>query len=361
MVQILIKNNLKLIFRNIMTYIIGILWPIFLIAATSISLEQSLPKIIEVEHAKLGYQLEALDEEFIQLIERLKKQEIELICMDREEAIIEIAQKKVDGFLEKNGEGYRLLLPELLSDESIYIKSHVTFECANVEMNEILKNESIFIRHETLEAKPSKSSKEYYGLVELAGCVWVSAYLAGMLATAEKRSRYLLRMGKMGLSPFQRWASRFVPSFLGMCCTSLAVMLWLVVGLGINLSLFNIKLIGYIFFIILSFTLLNTLMSFMFKQNGVYIMSVCVVWIAMGFLGGNFQNTWQNFIPERVQRLSILYYINRSVMELCTYGESKYLKTSLVVLGVISLGSFLINLVWIWLGRYRKDENLDID
>ena len=102
-------------------------------------------------------------------------------------------------------------------------------------------------------------------------------------------------------------------------------------------------------------------MSFMFKQNGVYIMSVCVVWIAMGFLGGNFQNTWQNFIPERVQRLSIFYYTNRSVMELCTYGESKYLKTSLVVLGVISLGSFLINLVWIWLGRYRKDENLDID
>ena len=101
MLQVLIKNYLKLIFRSTMSYVIGIVCPIFLIITTSISLEQSLPSRIEVGQAKLGYAIELKEEGYKNLIEALKEQNVQLVAMSKEQGILEIAEGSIDGYLIK--------------------------------------------------------------------------------------------------------------------------------------------------------------------------------------------------------------------------------------------------------------------
>ena len=344
-----------------MSYVIGIVCPIFLIITTSISLEQSLPSRIEIGQAKLGYDIEVKEEAYKNLMEALKEGNIQLIAMNRDQGISDIAKGVIDGYLESSEKGYKIYLPELLTDRSVYLKSMVTLLSHSMEADEILAKGNDYIQHKKVIASPSKNSKDYYGMIEFMGCVWISAYLAGMISAAERKSRLFSRMGKMGLKPYQIWASRFIPTLIGYYAMSLVVGVWLTVGLKIDWGVYAGKVILYILFVMFCFTLLSTFLSFLFKQDGLFVIMTCIVWIAVGFLGGNFQNTWQNFACEKLQRLSIFYYTNRSLMELSMYGESKYLQTSLVILGIIGFLSIVLSLLWIKIGRWQKDESMDFD
>ena len=361
MLKVLIKNYLKLIFRSTMSYVIGIVCPIFLIITTSISLEQSLPSRIEVGQAKLGYAIELKEEGYKNLIEALKEQNVQLVAMSKEQGILEIAKGSIDGYLEKSEKGYKIYLPELLTDKSVYLKSMVTLLSHGMEIEEVLAKGNHYIQHKKVIASPSKTSKNYYGMIEFMGCVWTSAYLAGMISAAERKSKLFSRMGKMGIKPYQIWASRFIPTLIGYYAMSLVVAVWLTVGLKIDWGVYAGKVILYILFVMFCFTLLSTFLSFLFKQDSLFVIMTWIVWIVVGFLGGNFQNTWQNFACEKLQRVSIFYYTNRSLMELSMYGESKYLQTSLVILGLMGFLSIVLSLLWIKLGRWQKDESMDFD
>ena len=361
MLKVLIKNYLKLIFRSPATYVIGILWPIFLIITTAISLEPSLPSQIEVGKVKLGYAIEEKEENYRKLIRALKEENIQLVATSKEQGISDTAKGAIDGYLERQDEGYKFYLPELLTDRSVYLKSKVSLLSHGMEIKEIVEKENQYIQHKKVIANPSKTSKDYYGMVEFMGCIWVSAYLAGMVSAAERKSHIFSRMGNMGIKPYQIWAARFIPTLIGYYAVSLVVAVWLTIGLKIDWGAYASRVILYILFVMFCFTLLNTFLSFLFKQDRLFVIMACVVWIAVGFLGGNFQNTWQNFACEKLQKLSIFYYTNRSLMELSMYGESNYLQISIRMLGLIGLGSTILSWLWIRMRRWQKDGSMDFD
>lgn len=361
MLKVLIKNYLKLIFRSPVTYVMGILCPIFLIITTAVSLERSLPSRIEIGKVTVGYALEEKEENYRKLLQALKEENIQLVALAKEQGISDTAKGAIDGYLERGEQGYKIYLPELLTDQSVYLKSKVSLLSQGMEIKEVVEKGSHYIGYKKVIASPSKTSKDYYGMVEFMGCVWISAYLAGMISAAERKSHVFSRMGNMGIKPCQIWAIRFIPILVGYYAMSLVVAVWLTIGLKIDWGAYASRVILYILFAMFCFTLLNTFLSFVFKQDGIFVIMICVVWIAVGFLGGNFQNTWQNFAYEKLQKLSIFYYINRSLMELSMYGESKYLQTSLKILGLIGLGSIILSLLWIKMGRWQKDESVDFD
>ena len=344
MLRILVKNYLRLIFRDYVSWAICILVPIFLIFITSTALKQGFVSEVRIEEMIVGYSGEKPE---------LVDEKITFSPISKEEAIKQIADGRLIGYIEEANGKMILYLPEYMNNESIYLRNKVTLMLAGITEEKIKVGEKL-IHHTYLEAKTPISSKEYYGRILLTYCVWIGAVFAGRIAILERRDRAIIRIRQSQISGFTWWLARWIATFIGYSIAVFIIVLWLNMRMQMDWDEYVGKIVLLVGLMMICFTVLNTFLSFVFKTEAAFVTVTSIVWMLNGFLGGSFQNYWYNFIPEDIQELSIIYYMNRSIIEVSTYGESRYLNKCIFLMLFIMLISSLLSIFYI--RRERKQD-----
>lgn len=345
MLRILVKNYLKLIFRDYISWAICILVPIFLIFITSTALKQSFASEVKIEKMIVGYSGEKPE---------LVDEKMTFSPISKEEAIKQIADGRLIGYIEEADGKIILYLPEYMNNESIYLKNKVTRMITGITEEKIKVGEKL-IHHTYLEAKAPVSSTEYYGRILLTYCVWIGAVFAGRIAILERRDRAIIRIRQSQLSGLTWWLARWIATFIAYSIAVFIIILWLNMRMQMDWGEYVGKIVLLVGFMMICFTVLNTFLSFIFKTEIAFITVTSIVWMLSGFLGGSFQNYWYNFIPENIQELSIIYYMNRSMIEVSTYGESRYLNKCIAYMLLMMVISSILSILYI-----RRERMQDV-
>ena len=92
----------------------------------------------------------------------------------------------------------------------------------------------------------------------------------------------------------------------------------------------------------------------LFDNMAVAIVSMFMILWFMGFVGGSFETYMYSSVLDTIKELSPLYYLNRTLVELSTMGESNYLKPCVIYM----LAMVIICVpVGILLTGRRKEKN----
>jgi ABC-2 type transport system permease protein len=213
------------------------------------------------------------------------------------------------------------------------------------------KQQTNLIKTERLEVDPVPKAQDYYGIVQIIFIIWFGVSSAVGLAEAERKNKISERIRLTNVKPITLFLGRFISNTAATC-------LQVGIAIGVSTALLKVNW-GEQFLLSASVLLLEviatsafgTMLTVMIKSSTIINMFMYVGAFVFGFIGGSFQTYMYNFISEDIVRLSPLYYLNRTLIELSTKGSSNYLGTTLVMLLVITISSIAIALTSLYIRR----------
>lgn len=348
MLWILVKNQLKLVLRDPLCIVFGVVFPLLLMSSTSIYLKDSLMSEIRLGQVKVGYTVTCpTDEQLQKLLEALKQEEIEAVAMTLPEGKEGIAVGHLAGYFEWDESMKVLYLPEAMTDQSVYLKDALLIIHQGMKIETIKKQQEKLINHRTVDAPSPTAAKDYYGIIELASCLWVGAYFAGKIASCEKKDGVLIRIEATAISTYTIYFSRMLVTLCTQLLLQGSVLMIGTIALNIQWGIYGGHLLGLMLIELLTAVSVNTTLSFCLPNEWSFVLIAWLFWIVEGFLGGAYQNLWHNFIGIKWQKGALLYGINRSLVDIRSIGISDFLMPTLIKLVALTVVSMMVGICWI--------------
>jgi len=234
-----------------------------------------------------------------------------------------------------------------LQTENIEILSNVLFMSANLDIEPA---NPIIIRQ--LPVDPIPSSIDYYGIIYVIYFAWCGIASLAMVIASERKNSIESRLQITPVSKFSLYLGKMIPCFL-------ATAIEVIVTMILSILLFDVHWgriwlsIGIL--LVMCFTVSAFSVFLIYVYNNI-VLSIATAYVALmflGLLGGTF-TTYMYGFNESIARWSVIYHINRTLVELSTMGKSDYLGGSIIFMAGISLVSIFAGMFMMRKSMERK-------
>lgn len=369
---ILIKNNLKLMLKNKWILFFMTALPLMVMALLASVFEDMLGKDTDIEKITAGYAIHIENEEeeksfreafetflegceenniylkeyeaaeYKDLLEK-KATDIFLLVTDKEMIIYGSEDKKIETMVLNSA----LASFDQMIHSGKVLKEYLTENPEKVQnLKETQLPDKVYIKAERLAVNPLPSAMDYYGIIEVVYFAWAGMVSLSVVISNERKNKIENRLQIAPVSKLSLYLGKVVP-----CVLATAVELGITMGLSI--MLFGVHWgkipasLGILLLLCIASGTVGVLLFYLFKSVVVSIVAGYLGLMAIGFLGGTF-NMYMYAYPEHVQKLSVQYYVNRTLVEYSTMGDSAYASGCITFLTVIilistTLGMFVMN------------------
>lgn len=362
---ILIKNNMKLMFRSKAFLLMMVVMPIIVIALLSSAFKDMMASVREIDPFTVGYRITA-DSPYQTYLSELKKASAEndVTLIEYPEGEIEklIKNGTVTAFVDIQDDDYILyqssekkaeaLITESIFDSFFYqVDANTALVKAQMEQGiadiKLLEPDRKTATREVLEVEPMPTSTDYYGIIYIVFWSFCGMMPLAAVISSERKNAIPQRMRVSQMTKTQFYLAKFAPCFL-------VTFIEMALAWTISALLFNVhwgQLPASVGIILLSTMAAAAIGVFLYQLFSKVVVSVVVgfalTWV-LGFFGGSFDPYFYEDFPIMLMKASPIYYVNRTLVEFSTKGYSDYAGTCLIYLiGLILvfgiLGSMLMN------------------
>ncbi len=374
----LVKNNTKLLIRSKVGFIFMCLLPIALIFILTSAFSGYMGEKVEIESFSVGYSItsKSYTKDYFDVLKKeFEGQGMFLTLMDKEEGIKALASDKIVSYIVLGDELCTIYNKEGIDIKAMIFESSLQAGMAPLDGFKIVRNYTAerqmnldvqrsfqwdelskrsrlsLIKREKLAADPVPKAKDYYGIVQIIFIIWFGVSSAVTLSTIERKNKILARISLTNVRPITLFLGKFIPNSIS---TSIQVGIAIIVStllLKVNWGEYPALSFGLLLMQVMAVSAFGTMLTVMIKNSTIITLFMYMGAFTFGFIGGSFQTYMYNFIDERIVRLSPLYYMNRTLVELSTKGESAYLMTTFIMLLIIIIVSVSIGLSLMYIRR----------
>ena len=344
MIRYLIKNNVKLMFRNTWSIWMMLVGPIVVIAALSSAFSGLMNSYTSAEKFSVGYRM-AENSIMSGYMDAIKEagEESGITFYEYPEGEPEeiIAHNELAGFVDFTEDQYVLYKSADYETEGMmleYFVGRIMRESVNTTLSRMnpAVEESKALPVTTLDFMPAVSANDYYGIVYIVYFSWCGMVCSTGVLSNEKKYGINRRFQVSGLSGLQRYLAKYIPVTLtvsaGMGLSTLICAFLFDIHWGnwllSSLVMFCMILAGSAFGLMLYHITENLAMTI--------VALFTVVWF-VGFFGGSFETYMFSSMPDILKQLSPIYHGNRALVELSCMGHSDYVVSSILYTLAIGL------------------------
>lgn len=352
MLTYLIKNNMKLIFRGKLIFIMMILMPVFLISLLSSTFDGMLNVNYSLKEYEVGYTVSE-DSYILPMLETIKtagaKAKLKLIPYAKEVGLEKLNDQTLDLYIEFGTKEYVIYQTEETKAATMILKSI---------MLSYMKSDSIqetTYHVEDIEANPIPESKNYYGIVEIVYFMWCGILSISAVINSERKGQIRSRMKMSPTSASSLYLGKFIPCVIVLCIQMGLAMIISFFSLGIDWGEKLILSLGILFLQAMAVSAFSIMMYHVFQNTAAAIVSCFVIVFGWGLFGGSFQTYMFTTTSDKMAAVSPIYYLNRTLVEFSTKGSSEYtLPCVLILIALIVIGST----VSVLLCKFGKGERV---
>lgn|GEM_PF-1103227 len=358
MLFILVKNNLKLMFRDKLTMFIFIVFPVMLIAILSSAFSKTLDKNYTIKPFSVGYSIENgsnIEKNLPSFIKSFEKNKISFSKMGIGQGIDKVKNESITAFIEMDDNKYTIYKRDGLNvNTAIFengIGSMMYFYDGNKTLmsymaekgipikieNENKTDNSNFVNLETIKVNPMPTSTVYYGIVEVVYIIWFGMITASFIVSKERKNGVTRRIGLSNANSFIVFCGKLIPAVISISIQIGIATLASIILMGVNWGNSPLLSAGIILLEIIASPALGILMAIIIKSEVLVGVIVFLSSFFFGFIGGTFQTYMFNLVSDNLTKVSPLYYINRTLVEISTMGHSDYTNRCILLLTVIFL------------------------
>ncbi len=340
----LIKNNLKLMFRNKIIFALMVFGPFFVVGILSSAFEELMKSYEPVEEFQAGYQIEkgslwegsieiikeAGREAGIKLSEYPEGEPEELVHNNILAGFVKLGTDKYTVYENVDNETEGVALEYFFSQCLKEISSQVIYQEAPITASGTLK-----VPVEEIDYMPAVNSKDYYGIIEIVyfSCMGIIC-MAGVLAS-EKKNGIGIKFQITALTDLQFYTAKWLPAVLVVAAEMGISTVLSAVVYGIHWG--NLFISALLILLVIMAGISYGLMLYSISGN----MAVTVIILFssvffMAFLGGCFETYMYSAFSEDLKNISPIYHANRALVENSCMGHSEYTLSSILYLFAIS-------------------------
>lgn len=208
-----------------------------------------------------------------------------------------------------------------------------------------------FVKIETLKVNPMPSSIVYYGITEIVYVIWVGMLVVSVIVNNERKYGVADRIGLTNASSLTLFLGKLIPSVLVVSIQIGIATIASTILMDVNWGNSPLVSLGILFLEIITSSALGILISLIIKSQALVNVVIFLFAFFFGFVGGSFQTYMYNFVSDNLAKLSPIYYINRTLVELSTKGYSDYTNSCVILILTISILAIIIGVVTTEKGR----------
>ena len=356
---IIIKNNLKLMLRNKIIIFAVIVSPVLVVAALSNAFHNLLDQAENTKGFEVGYQMteNSMFSEYEEILHsKLEEEGISFRRYNGEvpEKIVEDGQVEV--FIDFGDEDYHIYGAD---KNELQVRM---IQCVMFLMTENVKAypNGSSSGQQDLEVKELATTKtagaqDYYSIIEVIYFLSLCVIFLSMIIQAEKGNHILARFRVGNAGNAVLYFGKMIP------CVLMAWVIQILITGGLVTVMFDVTwgkpLITFFVLCLeaVAFTAFGMIFMLLFRNMAVSIGSMFMILWFMGFFGGTYETYMYSSVLDAVKELSPLYYLNRTLVEFSTMGESSYLAPCVVYMLVIIL---ICIPAGIFLTGRRREKNI---
>lgn len=358
----LIKNNLKLIFRNKIIFATLVFAPFFVTGILSSAFEELMKSYEPVEQFQAGYQVEkgSLWESSIETIKEAGKEAgIELSEYPEGEPEELIKNNILAGFVKLGADQYTVY--ENMDNETEGVVLEYFFSQCLKEMGSQAvyskvpgtANKTLEIPVKEISYMPAVNSKDYYGIIEIVYFGSMGVICIACVLASEKKNGIGIKFQTTSLTGLQFYIAKWLPAVLVMAAGIGISAVLSAVAYGIHWG--NLFVSALLVLLVIMAGISYGLMLYAISGN----MAVTVIILFssvffMAFLGGAFETYMYSNFPEDLKNISPIYHVNRALVENSCMGSSSYTLSSIIYLLSASAACTCAALLAGWAGKGGK-------
>lgn len=332
MIRYLIKNNLKLMFRNTWSIVVMLLGPILVIAVLSSAFSEMMKSYEGVEEFTVGYRVQEAEHQVMELMKFVGEESGILFYEYPEGEIKDVVEKNgLAGFVELSKDTYTIYTSadyEVEGSILEYVMNKVMTAGVTMSMQSFEQSD-IVLPMEELEFMPAIDSTDYYGIVYIVYFCWCGMICATGVLSHEKKYCIARRFHVSNISEWKNFFGKYIPINLtvagGMGIATIITVLLYDIHWGTPLLSAIIVLMMILAGNALGMMLYNISDSLVIT----IILQFTIVWF-LGFFGGSFETYMFSTISDQWKHISPIYYGNRALVELSCMGKSDYVMGAVI-------------------------------
>lgn len=362
MLFILVKNNLKLMLRDKLSILLLIFFPILLIAVLSSAFTSLLNKNHTMEPFAVGYSIEkgsTIENNFNNFIKNFKANNITLKEMKKDKAIDNIKNDTIAAYVEINDSSYKLYKKDGLSVNTIIFENSFSsamdiYDGSKALMSYLSEqglaskynspnavSNNNFVKFENIKADPVPSSTVYYGIVEIVYIIWFGMMAVSSVVSMERKYGVTERIGLTKANSLILFLGKLIPAVIAVSIQISIAAIASTILMKVNWGNSPMLSAAIILLEIIAVSALGILLAAIIKSQALVNVLIVIHAFFFGFIGGSCQTYMYNFISDNIAKLSPLYYINRTLVELSTKGYSSYTNKCILLLTAISFAAIV--------------------
>ncbi len=342
MVRYLIKNNLKLIFRGKLIFIMMILIPVLLVTLLSNAFDSMLNVNYSLQEYEVGYSITE-DSYILPMFETIQtvgsKNSLKFYPNSKEAGLEKLNDQTLDLYIEFGPKEYIIYQTEDTKAATMILKNIMSL----CKQGEPLREDPYTVKN--LDTNPMPEAKNYYGIVEIVYMMWCGVLSISAVISSEQKGRIKSRMKMSSTSTISFYLGKFIPCVIVLCIQlGLAIMITSV-GLGINWGDKLHLSFGILFLQAMAVSAFSVMLYQIFQNIAATIVSGFIIVFSWGFFGGSFQTYMFTTTSDTMAAISPIYYLNRTLVEYSTKGSSEYALPCVVILSAITVIGSMVSIL----------------
>ena len=343
---VIIKNYLKLIFRNKVMIIVVPIATVLVVAALANAFHTLLDTNDDVADFKMGYEIQEDSKyAFIEdiMMSSFEEQGVETVEYEHGNPEDLISNGSVDVYVTFDRDSYHIYGDDK-KEFQVRIVQYVLFNVDKSMDTMFTDSSSNNVSISSLETIKTSEAENYYGIIEIVYFLSLCTVFLSLIFQTERQSSIGIRFCVAKAGSFTRYMSKYIS------CLVIAVLIQVFLVSGIVLLLFDVTMgnpvvfFGILILTAIAFTAFGLVFFLLFNNMAVSIgLLFMTLWFA-GFVGGTFETYMYTAITEPIKRLSPLYYVNRTLVETSVNGSSSYLMPCIVVLLAMTVICMLLGI-----------------
>lgn len=354
----LTKNNLKLMLRDKIATLFLIAFPVILIAVLSGAFSKLLNKNYTMKPFNVGYCVQHgsnIEKSLPVFIKGFKENKITLSEINKTDGINKVRNKSIEAYIELSDDKYIIYKNDGSSVNTTIFENSIESMLYYYDGNKTLVNYLIqkgipvkitgektthsenYVNLKTINTDPVPSSTVYYGIVEIVYVIWFGMIVVSTITNNERKYGVTRRIELSNTSSFTLFLGKLIPAVFEVSIQIGIAAFVSTMLMNVNWGTSPLLSAGIILLEIIATSAIGILLSTIIKNQALTDVLIFLSSFFFGFIGGSFQTYMYNYFNENVAKLSPLYFINRSLVELSTKGHSDYTGSCIILLIIISV------------------------
>ena len=334
MIRYLIKNYLKMMFRNPVNILLFTVAPLILVAVLSSAFSSMMDSYERAETFTVGYSVakgseaEAYMQPIAEIFNENKIEFKEYSDGDPEELLY---KEDLAGFIQFSKDDYVISKRIDMVTEGKIIEYTIASFMRNADSYKLgmVNVSEPEISVEYPDHAPVVDATDYYGKIEIVYFLWCGFICASFTVGNEKKFKIYERLRMSGISEARLYLAKVLPAVAVVYITTIIGAVFSTVFFGTKWG--NFGLSALIIGLMVVAALTSEFMIYYICNNIplTVMISFMTVWFA-GFYGGSFENYIYSSHSEKIKLLSPLYHGNRALVELASSGKSDFVKSTII-------------------------------